>query len=76
MPDTAGIGLTYRALRSRRHVIRLSRVRRNNEMPPAESFPMKGAKTKKALSPDQREELFKALQARFEKNMNLTLMTV
>ena len=31
---------------------------------------MKGAKTKKALSATQREELFTALQARFEKNMN------
>jgi hypothetical protein len=30
---------------------------------------MKGAKTKKELSPQQREELLKALQARFEKNM-------
>lgn len=31
---------------------------------------MKGMKTKKALSPAQREELLKALKARFEKNMN------
>ena len=31
---------------------------------------MKGAKTKKTLSPDQREELLRALEARFEKNMN------
>lgn len=31
---------------------------------------MKSAKTKKALSPAQREELLDALQARFEKNMN------
>jgi hypothetical protein len=30
---------------------------------------MKGANTKKELSPQQREELLKALQARFEKNM-------
>jgi hypothetical protein len=31
---------------------------------------MKGHKTKKELSPEQREELLKALKARFEKNMN------
>ena len=31
---------------------------------------MKGVKTKKELSPAQREELLSALQARFEKNMN------
>src|SRR5258708_17868267 len=31
---------------------------------------MKSAKTKKALSPEQREELLGALKARFEKNMN------
>jgi Protein of unknown function (DUF4256) len=31
---------------------------------------MKGAKTKKELSQEQREELLGALQARFEKNMN------
>ena len=31
---------------------------------------MKGVKTKKALSPKQREELLRALKARFEKNMN------
>ena len=31
---------------------------------------MKGGETKKALSPEQREELFRALKARFEKNMN------
>jgi hypothetical protein len=31
---------------------------------------MKGTKTKKELSPKQHEELLKALQARFEKNMN------
>src|SRR5262250_428443 len=31
---------------------------------------MKGAETKKELSPQQREELLKALKARFEKNMN------
>jgi hypothetical protein len=31
---------------------------------------MKGAKTKKELSPEQREELLRALKARFEKNMN------
>lgn len=31
---------------------------------------MKTAKTKKELSRDQREELLRALQARFEKNMN------
>ena len=31
---------------------------------------MKSAKTKKELSPKQREELFKALKVRFEKNMN------
>ena len=31
---------------------------------------MKGAKTKKELSPKQREELFTALKARFEKNMD------
>jgi hypothetical protein len=31
---------------------------------------MKGAKTKKELSREQREELLGALQARFEKNMN------
>ena len=31
---------------------------------------MKGAETKKKLSPEQREELLKALKARFEKNMN------
>jgi hypothetical protein len=31
---------------------------------------MKSAKTKKALSPAQREELLGALKARFEKNMN------
>jgi hypothetical protein len=31
---------------------------------------MKGAKTKKELSPAQREELLTALQARFEKNKN------
>jgi hypothetical protein len=31
---------------------------------------MKGAETKKELSPEQREELLKALKARFEKNMN------
>jgi len=31
---------------------------------------MKGAKTKKELSTEQREELLRALQARFEKNMN------
>lgn len=31
---------------------------------------MKSAKTKKALSPEQREELLGALQARFGKNMN------
>ncbi|MEO6993038.1 MAG: DUF4256 domain-containing protein [Lacunisphaera sp.] len=32
--------------------------------------PTRGAKTKKALSPEQREELLKTLKARFEKNMN------
>ena len=32
--------------------------------------PMKGAKTKKALSLGQREELLKTLKGRFEKNMN------
>ena len=31
---------------------------------------MKGVKTKKALSPEQREELLKSVKARFEKNMN------
>src|SRR5271166_280208 len=31
---------------------------------------MKSAKTKKELSPEQREELLGALKARFEKNMN------
>jgi len=31
---------------------------------------MKGVKTRKELSPEQREELFRALKARFEKNMN------
>ena len=31
---------------------------------------MKGAKTKRELSPGQREELLRALKARFEKNMN------
>jgi hypothetical protein len=31
---------------------------------------MKGAGTKKELSPKEREELVKALKARFEKNMN------
>jgi uncharacterized protein DUF4256 len=31
---------------------------------------VKSAKTKKELSPEQREELLKALKARFEKNMN------
>jgi len=31
---------------------------------------MPGVKTKKQLSPEQREELLKALKARFEKNMN------
>lgn len=31
---------------------------------------MRGLKTKKELSPDQREELLRALKARFEKNMN------
>ncbi len=31
---------------------------------------MKGAVTKKELSPEQREELLRALKARFEKNMN------
>ena len=31
---------------------------------------MKAVKTKKELSPKQREELLRALQARFEKNMN------
>ena len=31
---------------------------------------MKGVGTKKELSPKQREELLKALKARFEKNMN------
>src|SRR6266480_1244013 len=31
---------------------------------------MKGVETKKELSPEQREELLKALKARFEKNMN------
>src|SRR5881396_2862153 len=31
---------------------------------------MKGVDTKKELSPKQREELLRALKARFEKNMN------
>ena len=31
---------------------------------------MKGAETKKKLSPEQREELLGALKARFEKNMD------
>src|SRR5438132_12843293 len=31
---------------------------------------MKGVETKNGLSPEQREELLKALKARFEKNMN------
>src|SRR5437763_16156559 len=31
---------------------------------------MKGVETKKGLSPEQREELLRALKARFEKNMN------
>ena len=31
---------------------------------------MKGVKTKKELSPQQREKVFSALKARFEKNMN------
>jgi hypothetical protein len=31
---------------------------------------MKGVKAKKELSPEQREELLRALQTRFEKNMN------
>ena len=31
---------------------------------------MKGAETRKTLSPEQREELLGALKARFEKNMN------
>jgi len=31
---------------------------------------MKGVETKKKLSPEQREELLRALKARFEKNMN------
>jgi len=31
---------------------------------------MKGVETKKKLSPEQREELLKALKARFEKNLN------
>jgi hypothetical protein len=31
---------------------------------------MKGAETRKTLSPEQREELLEALKARFEKNMN------
>jgi hypothetical protein len=41
---------------------------------PAEGSPEratgKGVKTKKELSPEQREELLRALKARFEKNMN------
>jgi hypothetical protein len=32
--------------------------------------PVSGVKTKKELSPEQREELLRALKARFEKNMN------
>ena len=32
--------------------------------------PVSGVETKKELSPGQREELFRALKARFEKNMN------
>jgi hypothetical protein len=31
---------------------------------------MQGVKTKKELSPEQREELLRSLKARFEKNMN------
>ena len=31
---------------------------------------MKAVETKKELSPEQREELLKALKARFEKNVN------
>jgi hypothetical protein len=31
---------------------------------------MPAVKAKKKLSPDQREELLRALKARFEKNMN------
>ena len=34
------------------------------------ALPMKGVETKKELSPEQREELLRALKARFEKNMN------
>jgi hypothetical protein len=36
----------------------------------SEDADMKGAKAKKDLSPQQREELLRALKARFEKNMN------
>jgi hypothetical protein len=35
-----------------------------------EKGPVSGVETKKELSPEQREELLRALKARFEKNMN------
>ncbi len=39
-------------------------------MPQVSEDPMKGAKSTKALSPEQREGLLGALRARFGKNMN------
>ncbi len=35
-----------------------------------EKGPISGAETKRELSPEQRQELLRALKARFEKNMN------
>src|SRR5437762_877510 len=43
--------------------------KKKKEIPKKETY-MKGVETKKALSPEQREELLRALKARFEKNMN------
>jgi Protein of unknown function (DUF4256) len=35
-----------------------------------EKGPISGVETKRELSPEQRQELLRALKARFEKNMN------
>ena len=45
-------------------------VNSSNDTAMRKEISMKGAETRKELSPEQREELLGALKARFEKNMN------
>jgi hypothetical protein len=56
------------------HIMRIAKATRDTKgkslREATEKGPVSGVETKKELSPQQREELLRALEARFEKNMN------